>query len=135
MDALTFLEHEHRKLEALVSSGALSDRIRHDVNEHLRLEEMIVYPALRDRVAPDGSVGGDILRAYEAHRTLEAALDAFDASAHLGGDGARLDALKRALAQHVAIEESTVFTRARELLTPSELDWLGMRLERSDASP
>jgi hypothetical protein len=89
MEAIVFLEQDHRRLaelagrlEALAPGdprrAPLAEMLRDELDTHARLEQEILYPALRengvepyDPAAPAGDLSGEVLRHIEREEDPE----------------------------------------------------------------
>jgi hypothetical protein len=144
MDALNFLKHQHREVEALFGKVAhardaetrrrLFTQIDDALRLHSHLEETIFYPELRRR-AEKHEQRLEVTQAYEEHAVVASVSDG---AAHLAPDTeqyeAKLNVLKSLVQHHVDEEEENLFKIAHHLFSKEELEQLGNRLKEAAES-
>ena len=143
MDAFTLLKNDHaevsakfKQLEATSEEDAdarqqLFNEIKQALEVHAHIEETIFYPALKQ----EAETRAITLEALDEHQEIKDLLqqlagtppqgNAFD---NLCGD------LKRAVEHHVKEEEGEMFPKAKDVLSPQQLDELGTRMEQEKQS-
>jgi iron-sulfur cluster repair protein YtfE (RIC family) len=143
MDAFTLLKNDHaevsakfKQLEATSEEDAdarqqLFNEIKQALEVHAHIEETIFYPALKQ----EAETREIIFEALDEHQEIKDLLqqlagtppqgNAFD---NLCGD------LKRAVEHHVKEEEGEMFPKAKDVLSPQQLDELGTRMEQEKQS-
>jgi iron-sulfur cluster repair protein YtfE (RIC family) len=140
MNAFELLKQDHKKvsgifeeLEPTTERGIktreeLFARLKQELDIHARIEEEIFYPAIKE-----AKETRDItLEAYEEHNVVKqllAELDELPKSDETWG--AKLKVLKENVEHHVEEEEGEMFTGAREVLSPEQIEELGTRMEAS----
>ncbi|HEU0047448.1 MAG TPA: hemerythrin domain-containing protein [Nitrososphaera sp.] len=138
MNAFTLLKEDHDKvagifeqLEPTTERGVktreeLFTRLKNELDVHTRIEEEIFYPALRDA----DQTHDIVLEAYEEHAVVKELLAELES---LSKDdetwGAKLKVLQENVEHHVEEEEGEMFPEARKVLSTTEADALGERLE------
>jgi hemerythrin-like domain-containing protein len=135
MDILSVIKKEHRQAASLLDQAQncepgeplvkLAKRIEYALSTHVQIEERLFYSRLRKDAEEEEQLV-DVYEAYTEH----------DVAAHLiellkSGRKpdekfkAELQVLGESIKHHVKEEESTVFSIARKLITPEELNDLG----------
>lgn len=140
MDILSVLKEEHRTVSAMLDEAhdcepdderidELAVTIEKELTAHATLEERLFYPELRDR-AEETDERVDVFEAYTEHEVVKHLL-ALLKSGRKRDElfKAELLVLGESVKHHVAEEESTIFSMARELLDKEELDEIGRRWE------
>lgn len=129
-DAVTLLENDHRKVEALFERYESGDRkvldqICEELTVHTAIEEKIVYPALAD--VPDG----DVMR-HEAETEHDEVKDAVDRLRTMGPAAEEIDHIMQTIVQgvthHVEEEERRVLPAMRAALGEERMAALGEKL-------
>lgn len=136
VDAIAFLQEDHRTIEQLLASlersdaaaveEAQVDAIAAAFAAHAATEERDLYPALADVDAGLARMAAESLEQHEEVREVLAELRAMS-----GGDAGypqRLDALVLDLRRHLEREESEVFPVLRDAMPPDRLAELGARM-------
>jgi hemerythrin-like domain-containing protein len=103
--------------------------ISESLEPHFALEESLIFPAARGR---DAELDALIERILGEHALLRGL---FQKLAAPGDAEETLDALGRALVEHVRLEERALFTRIEALVPAAELDALAARIELSSRNP
>ena len=138
MNAFELMKQDHKKvsgifekLEPTTERGVktreeLFAQLKQELDIHARVEEEIFYPAIKE-----AKETRDItLEAFEEHavvKQLLAELDELPKSDETWG--AKLKVLKENVEHHVEEEEGEMFTSAREVLSPEQIEELGTRME------
>lgn len=133
MDITTLLEKDHREIEGLfgqvetaqhgggAGKAAICERLFDALDLHARIEEAIFYPDLEPSL-----VSGKVEEAYQEHAQAKELIARLRS---LGPDADEFDelllALRENVAHHVAAEEATLFSAAREALGNELLDRAG----------
>jgi hemerythrin superfamily protein len=144
MNAIDLLEADHKRMKALMTRAATAggEERREDLIEQLRamlvaheqIEEQLFYPPLRDNPKTHDIV----LEGYEEHHVADIILSEL---LETPADGdiwkARMKVLKESVEHHIEEEEGEMFKKARKVLSETELDSLGSRMEqlRRDLEP
>ena len=144
MDALHFLKHQHREVEALFKKAVRCEQaderrelfrtIDHQLRVHTLIEEELFYPEVRRR-AEKSEQRLEVAQAYEEHglaKTVLEGLEAIDASQEQWE--AKLRVLADLVQHHVDEEEGTIFHMTLHLFEKPELEELGARLEKAAAT-
>ncbi len=138
MDALNFLKHQHREVEALFGKLAQSthaderrsvfEKIDKNLRLHSTLEEELFYPQLRLR-AEKSAERLEVAQAFEEHALLKIEIESIEPlDADKEAFEAKTNVLKDLVQHHVDEEESAIFKIAHHVFTKEELDELGDRL-------
>ena len=142
MDALDWLEQQHRDLAGLFAEVAAADRagrrtarvaqLVRAIEAHSRVEETVFYAAFAAHVE------GDERRLYEAYE--DHALLRFAAGSLLRTRAtdvrfpARLKQVQQLFKRHAAVEEDWMFPRAKRALHDEVLDRIGVELSQAHAA-
>jgi len=142
MDILSVLKEEHRAVSAMLDEAKdcepdderldeLAATIAQELTTHSTLEERLFYPELRDR-AEESEERVDVFEAYTEHDVVKHLL-ALLSSGRKRDElfKAELQVLGESVKHHVREEESTLFSLARELLEPEELEAIGEKWQRA----
>ena len=141
-DAITLLEADHRRLEALLDQGEqtsargarkrteLLHTLTRELKAHELMEEKVLYPALQSH--PEAK--DIVLEGYEEHHVA----DVIVAELHeLARDdeqwGPKFKVLKENIAHHIEEEEGEMFRTARGLFSAEQLQQLGATMARLKA--
>jgi hemerythrin-like domain-containing protein len=136
-DALTMLEHDHRRLETLLAQGedtsdravkaraTLLDTITHELKIHELIEERVLYPALKTHAEAKDTV----LEGYQEHHVADVLVEELHA---LPPDderwAAKFKVLKENIEHHIEEEEGEMFRIARSVFSREERERLGERM-------
>ena len=141
-DAIALLEKDHDEVKALFAQAdALSDtahasraklfkEIDARLTLHTEVEERIFYPALKAKTKRNSDERDEVLEAYEEHaaaKELIAKLERLEPSDETYK--AKLQVLGEMIRHHIDEEQRVMFRQARELLSRSELEELGAKIE------
>jgi len=139
VDVLSLLKQDHRQVSAMIDSIQKCDpgderlvelgrQISQALTIHAELEEKLFYPELRDR-AGDDEERVDVFEAFTEHDVVKHLISLLN-SARRNDERfkAELQVLGESVKHHVAEEESTIFSIAREVLDESELEELGEKM-------
>jgi hypothetical protein len=134
VDAIQLLTDDHRRLKKLMKElDATSDRavktrehlfatVKRELTAHEVIEEEIFYPALKQHPRAKDIV----LEGYEEHHVVDLLIGEMSA---LPFDdetwGAKFTVMRENVEHHIDEEEDDMFTKARAVFEPSELDELG----------
>ena len=137
MDAITLLEHDHRRLEDLLKQGeqtteaAVKGRrellrtITAELGVHELIEEKLLYPALKKY--PEAR--DIVLEGLEEHHVADLILaELHQASASEEQWGAKFKVLKENIEHHIEEEEGEMFRTARGVMSRDELQALGAQM-------
>jgi hemerythrin-like domain-containing protein len=137
-DALTLLENDHRRLEALLTKGEetteravktrtdLLETIAAELSIHEEMEEKILYPALKSHAEAVEIV----LEGYQEHHVADVLVKELHAlPAEDERWGAKFKVLKENIEHHIEEEEGEMFKIARSVLTRAEREQLGVRMQ------
>lgn len=142
MDILSVLKQEHRAVSALLDEAhdcepgderidELAPQIERELTAHAALEERLFYPELRDR-AEEADERVDVFEAYTEHDVVKHLLSLLRSGRKRDERfKAELQVLGESVRHHVKEEESTIFSMARDLLEPQELEELGEKWQRA----
>lgn len=136
-DALTLLETDHRRFEALLDKGAATTaravKGRREIlatltaalNVHELIEEQLLYPTLQAH--PEAK--DIVLEGYQEHHVADLLLkELHDLAVSNDQWSAKFKVLKESLTHHIQEEEGTMFRLARGVLDRDELHELGKRV-------
>ena len=136
-DALTLLETDHRRFEALLDKGvattARAVKGRREIlatltaalNVHELIEEQLLYPTLQSH--PEAK--DIVLEGYQEHHVADLLLEELhDLAGSNDQWGAKFKVLKESLTHHIQEEEGTMFRLARGVLDRDELHALGEKM-------
>ena len=138
MNAFTLLKTDHKKvagiLEKIDSSTEravktreeLFTELKTELDIHARIEETIFYPALEK-----AEETRDItLEAFEEHRLVKQLLKELESMPKNSEEWtAKFTVLKEQVEHHVEEEETDMFPKAKKVLSESDAEALGERLE------
>ena len=136
-DALTLLETDHRRLEALLDRGArttsralkarkeILETLTLALNVHELMEEELLYPALKSH--PEAT--DIVLEGYQEHHVADVIVKELQGLARQNEQwGAKFKVLKENIEHHIEEEEGEMFRTARAVLGRDELLALGARM-------
>jgi hypothetical protein len=133
-DAITLLENDHRRFEALLKQGEatteravkgrteLLNTLTTELNLHELVEEKILYPALKSH--PEAR--DIVLEGYQEHHIADVLTR--ELLQLPSGDeqwGAKFKVLKESLEHHIKEEEREMFVKARGIFSREQLVRLG----------
>jgi hemerythrin HHE cation binding domain-containing protein len=142
MDAITLLEADHRRMEALLKQG-------HDTTEravkgrgellqtlikaltiHEMIEEKALYPALE--AYPEAR--DIVLEGFQEHHVADLIVKELEVVATTDEQwGAKFKVLKENIEHHIKEEEGPMFRTARGVMPADELERLGARMAKMKA--
>lgn len=140
MNAIEFLENQHRKVEGLfddiendnVNKNQLINELANNIIGHMIIEEKIFYPFVRENAKEE--LEDQVLESKEEHATarwvLEQLLSTKPESEEENLVSARLHVLMDLISHHVEEEESSIFPIIRKRCENSVLEDLGNDLEK-----
>jgi hemerythrin-like domain-containing protein len=142
LDAIAFLEKDHRRFEDLLKQGEdtteravkgrteLLNTLTALLNVHELIEEEVLYPALKAH--PEAK--DIVLEGYQEHHVADVIVKELHA---LPRDdekwGAKFKVLKESIEHHIKEEEGTMFRTARGLFSRDDLQQMGARMARMKA--
>jgi Hemerythrin HHE cation binding domain len=141
-DAISLLEKDHRRFEALLEEGEttteravkgrteLLNTLTTELNLHELVEEKILYPALKTH--PEAR--DIVLEGYQEHHVAD--LLTRELLQLPAGDeqwGAKFKVLKESLEHHIQEEEREMFVKARGIFSRDQLLHLGSEIARLKA--
>jgi hemerythrin-like domain-containing protein len=142
LDAIAFLEKDHRRFEDLLKEGQdtteravkgrteLLDTLAALLNVHELIEEKVLYPALKAH--PEAK--DIVLEGYQEHHVADVIVKELHA---LPKDdekwGAKFKVLKESIEHHIEEEEGEMFRTARGVFSRDELQQMGARMARMKA--
>lgn len=141
MDALNFLKHQHREVEALFKKAlhakeasermSLFKQIDRDLRIHAIIEEEIFYPELKRRVEKSEE-RLEVAEAYEEHALVKITIESLE-KLDAGSEQyqAKLSVLRDLVQHHVDEEEGSMFKTAHRFFDKAELEEIGNRLEEA----
>lgn len=141
MDALNFLKHQHREVEALFKKATAAQepserqayfkQIDHRLRVHSAIEEELFYPELKRR-AEKSEERLEVAEAFEEHGLVKTTIEGLEKldPAHEQYE-AKLNVLKELVQHHVDEEEGTMFKIAHRVLSKEELEELGNKLKEA----
>jgi hemerythrin-like domain-containing protein len=137
MDAITMLEQDHRRLEALLERGeetgatavksrkTLLDTIAAALTVHETIEERVLYPALEQYPETRAIV----LEGFQEHHVADLIMkELYETSVSNEIWGAKFKVFKENIEHHIQEEEGPMFRTARGVMTREELVALGERM-------
>jgi iron-sulfur cluster repair protein YtfE (RIC family) len=138
MNAFELLKADHKKVagifeelepttnRATKTREELFTRLKNELDVHTQIEEQILYPALKDAEETHDIT----LEAYEEHHVVKQILSELE-SMPVDTDewSAKLKVLQENVEHHVEEEEGDMFKKAKDVLSPEQIDALGTRLE------
>ena len=142
LDAITLLEHDHRRLEKLLAQGEdtterarkgrreLLETITAELGVHELIEEKLLYPALEKY--PEAR--DIVLEGFQEHHVADLIVKELH---EVGTDdeqwGAKFKVLKENIEHHIEEEEGPMFRTARGVMSREELQALGAEMARMKA--
>jgi hemerythrin-like domain-containing protein len=142
LDAIAYLEKDHRRFEDLLKQGQetteravtgrtdLLNTLTALLNVHELIEEKVLYPALKAH--PEAK--DIVLEGYQEHHVADLIVKELQA---LPKDdekwGAKFKVLKESIEHHIKEEEGEMFRTARGLFSRDELQQMGARMARMRA--
>ncbi|HEX3281180.1 MAG TPA: hemerythrin domain-containing protein [Pyrinomonadaceae bacterium] len=140
MDAFELLKKDHKKVSQLfqeveAASGQakkhIFSQLKTELDVHAKTEERIFYPALENKDAAREIT----LEAYEEHNVVKDLLAELDSGDPAQDEwDAKLTVLKENVEHHVEEEEGELFSKARQVLSKSEIEELGVEMEAEKAT-
>jgi hemerythrin-like domain-containing protein len=136
-NALSMLKEDHQKVKKLLDKltsttdrgvktrRELLDQIREEIKVHTHIEEEIFYPTFKNAVSSKSA-----LRLYyeamEEHHAADKVLsDLMRTDPGTVAFGGKAKVLEELVVHHAEEEEGEMFSVARDVLTPEELESLG----------
>ena len=140
-DAISILKADHQKvrqllqrLEKTTERGSkqrkdLLSQVEKEVKAHTTVEEEIFYPAFKAAVRSKSDQ--DIyFEAIEEHHVVELVLPEIKGTNAASEEfGAKAKVLKDLIEHHAEEEESEMFPKARKVMSPHQLLWLGKQIQ------
>ena len=136
-DAITLLETDHRRMEALLAQGEdtteravkgrteLLTTLTTELNLHELIEEQVLYPALKAH--PEARE--IVLEGYQEHHVADLIVkELHEVAKDDERWGAKFKVLKENIEHHIEEEEGEMFRTARAVLGADELQALGARM-------
>ncbi|MFL6212122.1 MAG: hemerythrin domain-containing protein [Pyrinomonadaceae bacterium] len=137
MDVFTLLKQDHAQVAATIKQVEATDaptqrqqlfnQIKQALDVHAHIEETIFYPVLK-QAAETREI---TLEAYDEHQDIK---DLLAQLAGLPPDDEEwtdtFDELKQTIEHHVDEEENEMFVKARDVLSPQQIEDLGTRMEQ-----
>ena len=140
MDVLALLKQDHKMVANLIDQvqecepgderlRELGEEMAQALTVHAAIEEKFFYPELRDRAEEDEE-RVDVFEAFTEHDVVKHLIGLLKSSRRNDEQfKAELQVLGENVKHHVKEEESTIFSLAREVLEPEELEQLGEEME------
>jgi hemerythrin superfamily protein len=134
MDAITLLKDDHRNVKKIFSDlnkergdrRSLFRDLDNELTVHAEIEEKIFYPAAKN-AEPTRDL---VLESIEEHRQIKMVLgDLEKADMRTDEWAADLQVLQEDVEHHIGEEEGDLFPKIKKLLSTSELEELGARME------
>ncbi len=139
MDAIAMLKEDHQKVKKLLKEGdesteravktrqELIQTLQQELDVHERIEEEIFYPALQSFAKAKEIV----LEAYEEHDVVDTILgEILTTPVDDETWAAKFTVMKENLEHHIEEEEGDMFKKARDLLSETDLEELGERMQQ-----
>lgn len=137
MDVFTLLKQDHQQVAALMEQveateapaqrQQLFNQIKQALDVHAHIEETIFYPVLKQAAETRDIT----LEAYDEHQDIK---DLLTQLAGMPPDDEEwtdtFDELKQTIEHHVDEEENEMFVKARDVLSPQQLEDLGTRMQQ-----
>ena len=140
MDAFALLKADHEKVAGILDTiegtteraikgrEELFGKLKEELDLHARIEEEIFYPALEE----EDETREITLEAYEEHRLVKQLLSELEAEPKDTEEWtAKFTVLKENIEHHVEEEEGEMFSKARKVLSKSDAEVLGERLQEA----
>ena len=141
-DAITLLENDHRRMQALLKEGeetkggAVAKRgdllksITGELKLHEMIEEKVLYPALEAH--PEAR--DIVLEGFQEHHVADVIVNELHSVARNDEVwGAKFKVLKENLEHHIDEEEGEMFRTARAVFTRDQLQTMGAKMARMKA--
>jgi iron-sulfur cluster repair protein YtfE (RIC family) len=131
---IELLEKDHREVEQLFGDfesskdAAIAERICDELTKHTYGEERSVYPLLAERITDGHKLTTEAIDEHKEARQVIGRIRNTADEAHLAE---LMTELKSAIEHHVQEEETQVLPRAREQLSPNELENMGHAFEET----
>jgi hemerythrin superfamily protein len=135
MDAIALLKDDHRKVKKIFSDlnkekgdrRSLFRELDNELTVHAEIEEKVFYPAAKN-AEPTRDL---VLESIEEHKQIKMVLgDLEKADMRTDEWAADLQVLQEDVEHHIGEEEDDLFPKVKKLLSTSELEELGARMER-----
>jgi hemerythrin superfamily protein len=135
MDAIALLKDDHRKVKKIFSdlNKEKDDRLSlfreldSELTVHAEIEEKVFYPAAKN-AEPTRDL---VLESIEEHKQIKMVLgDLEKADMRTDEWAAGLKVLQEDVEHHIGEEEDDLFPKVKKLLSASELQELGARMEQ-----
>jgi len=138
MDALSLLKEDHDRVKKMLAEGEstteraektrteLYAKLRQEMEIHERIEEEIFYPALKEHPKAREIA----LEGYEEHHVVDQIMGELGQT-DVGEEtwAAKFKVMKENIEHHIEEEEGEMFSQARDVFEPQELEELGSRME------
>lgn len=140
MNVLNLLKQDHQMVAKLIDEvqrcepddeklDDLAQQMSQALTVHSAIEEALFYPLLRDRAEEEEEVV-DVFEAFTEHDVVKHLISLLKGrQRNRALFKAELQVLGENVKHHVAEEESTIFSLARELLDEEELEEIGQQAE------
>lgn len=138
MNAFELLKNDHQKVSGIFQQleptteddaarrQTLVTQLKQDLDMHAHIEETIFYPALKKEVETREIT----LEALDEHQEIKDLLAQLVATPPNSGDWSdALSELKESVEHHVDEEENEMFSKARDVLSPQQIEELGTRMQ------
>jgi hemerythrin superfamily protein len=135
MDAIALLKDDHRKVKKIFSDlnkekddrRSLFRELDSELTVHAEIEEKVFYPAAKN-AEPTRDL---VLESIEEHKQIKMVLgDLEKADMRTDEWAAGLKVLQEDVEHHIGEEEDDLFPKVKKLLSASELQELGARMEQ-----
>jgi hemerythrin superfamily protein len=141
MNVYEFLENDHKQVseifqqlmdthnEATETRDKLFNKLKNALEAHTEAEEKVFYPALRDPQKTHDLT----LEAIEEHHVIDQLLEELEGMSKVSDEWmAKLTVLKENVEHHVEEEENDLFPKARQVLSDTQADKMGARVEQEE---
>jgi hemerythrin superfamily protein len=134
MDAIQLLKDDHRKVEKIFSDlenkrddrRALFPQLDRELTVHAEIEETIFYPAAKE-AEPTRDL---VLESIEEHKQIKMVLADLETTDMRTAEwAADLKVLREDVMHHVGEEEDELFPKIQKVLSTSQLEELGTRMQ------
>ena len=135
MNAFELLKTDHEKVSGIFERIEATDddrarqtlfaQVKSELEMHTHIEETIFYPALR-QAAETREIVIEAIEEHQEVKDLLAEIEGLSTDSDEWSD--KVTELKEAVEHHVEEEEGEMFDKARDVLSPQQINELGERM-------